>query len=153
MSRHHQLDEAQLSEPTSVLVVGTDDWAVEQVSATLSEAGCQILTCHPPGEPVFPCNALVEGRTCPLDAGFSVVVTVRARPVDQPIPGELGVICGLHAGAPLVIAGMSARNPFLPWAARSVGPGESLPAVVVGVAASARVPAAADVRMKEPAPV
>lgn len=136
--------------PDAVLVVGTDDWAVEQVASTLAEAGCRTLTCHPPGEPVFPCNALVEGRTCPLDAGFSVVVTVRARPVDSPAPGEMGVICGVHAGAALVIAGMGGRNPFLRWATRSVGPGDSLVAVVAEVAAGREVAVAADVRDEQP---
>ena len=48
-----------------VLVVGTDSWAVEQAAAVLSEAGHETLTCHPPGQPAFPCNALVEGRVCP----------------------------------------------------------------------------------------
>jgi hypothetical protein len=122
----------------AVLVVGTDDWAVEQVASTLGDAGCQTLTCHPPGQPTFPCNALVEGRVCPLDAGFDVVVTVRARPVDQPTPGEMGVICGLRAGAPLVIAGMGGRNPFGPWASRSVGPDDSLAEVVAEVAAASK---------------
>jgi hypothetical protein len=119
----------------SVLVVGTDDWAVEQTAAQLAEAGHRVLTCHPPGQPAFPCNAMVEGRTCPLDVGFAVAVTVRARPVDTPAPGEMGVICAIRAGAPLVIAGMGGRNPFQPWAARSVGPDDSLPTVVAEVAA------------------
>ncbi|MGH9034489.1 MAG: hypothetical protein ACRD0O_01885, partial [Acidimicrobiia bacterium] len=105
----------------AVLVVGTDDWAVEQVASTLGDAGCRTLTCHPAGQPAFPCNALVEGRVCPLDVGFAVVVTVRARPLDQPAPGEMGVVCGLHAGAALVTAGMGGRNPFAPWVTRTVG--------------------------------
>lgn len=99
-----------------VLVVGTDDWAVEQAVESLTGSGHRVLTCHPPGQPALPCNALVEGRTCPLDVGFDVVVTVRARPVDQPALGEMGVICGLHAGAVLVAAGMAGRNPFDRWA-------------------------------------
>lgn len=126
----------------AVLVVGTDGWAVEQVALTLSESGCRTLTCHPYGEPEFPCNALVEGRTCPLEVGFEVVVTVRARPLDQPTPGEMGVICGLRAGAGLVIAGMDARNPFLPWASRSVGPDEHVAEVVAEAVANRRVQAA-----------
>src|SRR5580700_11611767 len=76
-----------------VLVVGTDDWAIEQSAAALEEAGFGILRCHEPGEPAFPCNALIEGRTCPLDAGFDVVVTVRARPLTEPSKAEMGVVC------------------------------------------------------------
>lgn len=125
--------------PPAVLVVGTDDWAVEQVASSLSASGCRTLTCHPAGQPAFPCNALVPGRTCPLDVGFDVVVSVRARPLDQPVPGEMGVICGLRAGAGLVVAGMGDRNPFLSWASRSVGPGDDLAEVVADVAARRRV--------------
>ena len=121
----------------AVLVVGTDDWAVEQVTATLARSGCATLTCHPPGEPAFPCNAFVAGRVCPLDAGFDVLVTVRARPVDQPTPGEMGVICGLRAGAPLVVAGMDIGKPFAPWAARTLGDGDSLADIVAELAAAA----------------
>lgn len=121
-----------------MLVVGTDDWAVEQVASRLGDSGCRTLTCHPAGQPAFPCNALVEGRVCPLDAGFEVVVNVRARPLDQPSPGEMGATCGLRAGASLVIAGMAGRNPFLPWASRSVGPDDSITEVVAQALAGRR---------------
>jgi hypothetical protein len=119
-----------------ILVVGTDDWAVEQSVALLAEAGHETLTCHPPGQPDFPCNALVEGRVCPLDVGFDIVVSVRARPLDQPAPGEMGVVCGLQRGAALVTAGMGGRNPFDPWATRAVGSGNDLAAAVDDVAAA-----------------
>lgn len=119
----------------AVLVVGTDDWAIEQVAFSLSESGCRTLTCHPAGQPAFPCNALVAGRTCPLDVGFDVVVTVRARPVDQPTLGEMGVTCGLRAGAALVVAGMDGRNPFRSQMSGTVGPGDSVAVVVAEVAA------------------
>lgn len=124
----------------SVLVVGTDDWGVEQVAESLGESGYRTLTCHPAGEPAFPCNALVEGRTCPLDIGFSVVVSVRARPSAQPAQGEMGVICGLRAGASLVTAGMAGHNPFVAIGARVVGPSERL-ADVVAEAAGCATPA------------
>ena len=96
-----------LPKPT-VLVVGTDDWAIEQSAAVLEEGGCEVLRCHEPGQPAFPCNALVEGRTCPLDAGFDLVADVRARPLTTLDPSEFGVICALHQGKPLVVAGPGA---------------------------------------------
>jgi len=120
-----------------VLVVGTDDWAVEQSAALLAEAGHETLSCHPPGEPAFPCNAFVEGRVCPLDVGFDIVLTVRARPLDQPAVGEIGVICGLRAGAALVTAGMGGRNPFASLATRALGTGAD-PTTVVEAVASAQ---------------
>lgn len=109
-----------------VLVVGTDDWAIEQSAAALEEAGFGVLRCHEPGEPDFPCNALIEGRTCPLDVGFDVVATVRARPLDVMAPGELGVVCALRHGIPLVAAGVAPERPFGPWAAITVEQGGEL---------------------------
>jgi len=105
----------------SVLVVGTDDWAIEQAVHTLEGAGHTALRCHDPSEPAFPCNALIPGRTCPLDAGFDVAVTIRTRPGAAPMVSEFGAICALRTGHALVIAGMSQPNPFQPWAAQIVG--------------------------------
>lgn len=120
----------------TVLVVGTDDWAAQQSAQSLRSAGHRVLTCHEPGEPAFPCNALIKGRTCPLEAGFDVVLTARARPTPVPADGEMGVICGLREGAPLVTAGISAENPFGPWSAGAVGPEGDLSATCQAAAAS-----------------
>jgi hypothetical protein len=104
----------------TVLAVGTHGWAIEQATRALEVGGHRVLRCHEPGEPAFPCNALIEGRTCPLEVGFDVVVTIRAQPFPAPTLPEFGVICALHTGRPLVVAGMSAHNPFENWAERSV---------------------------------
>ena len=109
--------------PPTVLVVGTDDWAIEQSATELETEGCRVLRCHEPGEPAFPCNALIEGRVCPLDAGFDVVVTVRARPLAEPSKAEMGVVCALHAGKPLVVAGVASERPFGRWASLTVEQG------------------------------
>ena len=113
-----------------MLVVGTDDWGIQQAVDQLEAAGIRALTCHPTGESAFPCNALVEGRTCPLDVGFDVAVTVRARPDSSPATGEMGVVCALHVGVPLITAGIEGRNPFAPWARQTVGRGDDLAVVV-----------------------
>lgn len=104
----------------TALIVGTDDWAIEQSAATLRASGHEVLTCHEPGEAAFPCNALIPGRRCPLDLGFDVVVTARARPAATPAMSEFGAICALHVGAPLVVTGIAERHPFDQWAARVV---------------------------------
>ncbi len=119
-------DVADEREAPRVLVVGTDDWAIEQSAAALEEAGFGVLRCHEPGQPEFPCNALIEGRTCPLDVGFDVVATVRARPLDTMAPGELGVVCALRHGIPLVAAGVAPERPFGPWASVTVEQGGEL---------------------------
>jgi len=103
-----------------VLVVGTDDWAIEQAAASVTAAGHQALRCHEPGEPPFPCNAFIPGRRCPLDLGTSVVVTVRARSSRTVEPGEIGVVCGLRASIPVVVAGVGAPGPFESIVAASV---------------------------------
>jgi hypothetical protein len=104
----------------TVLAVGTHPWAVEQATRAIEVGGHRVLRCHEPGEPAFPCNALIAGRTCPLDVGFDVVVTIRAQPSPAPTLPEFGVICALHSGRPLVVAGMSGHNPFETWADRTV---------------------------------
>ena len=104
----------------NVLVVGTDDWAIQQAAEALRADGTEVLQCHEPGEPAFPCNALLEGRVCPLDVGFDVVLTVRGRPLPRPSEGEMGVVCALRNRVPLVVAGMATHNPYSPWAARVV---------------------------------
>jgi len=105
----------------TVLVVGTDDWAIEQAAEALAGAGGRVLRCHEPGEPAFPCNALIEGRTCPMDIGFDVVATVRARAASTPAQAEFGVVCGVRAGVPLVVAGLAPERPYGPWATAIVG--------------------------------
>lgn len=120
-----------------VLIVGTDDWAVEQSAAALEEGGFEVLRCHEPGEPAFPCNAFIEGRTCPLDVGFDVVATVRARPLDTVAPGEIGVVCALRRGIPLVAAGVAPDRPFGPWAAVTVEQGGELVGACEKVASEA----------------
>lgn len=104
----------------TALVVGTDDWAIGQTAAGLEERGWQVLRCHEAGEDPFPCNALRPGRKCPLDVGFDVVVTARARAVAAPAPAEFGVVCALRRGAPLVVAGVGHERPFGPWTAIAV---------------------------------
>jgi len=101
-----------------VLVVGNEDWAIEQAAEVLDAAGHVVLRCHDPGEPSFPCNALRTNRTCPLTAGFDVVLDMRGRPAPAgaPTPGEMGVVCGIAHGASLLIGGLSNGNPFAPWA-------------------------------------
>ena len=134
-------DESAQPAPGAVLVVGTDDWGIQQAVDQLEAAGLRALTCHPAGAPAFPCNALVEGRTCPLEVGFDLAVTIRARPDAVPAQGEMGVICALQRKVPLVTAGMAGRNPFAPWAVWALGRSDDLVAVVraaLGEAARAK---------------
>src|SRR3954451_3675984 len=106
--------------PFTALVVGTDEWAEDQAARALQAAGLAVLRCHEPGAPPFPCNAFIEGRTCPLDQGIDVVLTARARPSRAMEPSEFGVVCALRAGYPLVVAGATTGSPFGTVASRVV---------------------------------
>jgi hypothetical protein len=109
--------------PCTALVVGTDDWARNQAAGALQAAGITVLTCHESGAPAFPCNAFIDGRVCPIDEGFDVVLTARARPSRVTEPGEIGVVCALRTGRPLVVAGVTAENPFTRVATKVVDEG------------------------------
>jgi hypothetical protein len=45
-----------------------------------------------------------------------VVLNIRSRPEHQPALGEMGAICGLRDGLPLVVGGLSDMSSFGPWA-------------------------------------
>jgi hypothetical protein len=47
-----------------------------------------------------------------------VVLNVRTRPEAQPTLAEMGAICGLRAGLPLVVGGMPRPTGFSAWAER-----------------------------------
>jgi hypothetical protein len=102
-----------------VLVVGTDDWAVGDASAQLEAAGRAVHHCFESSETPFPCNALIPGVGCPLDHHqVDVVVNIHTGPGSGPAVAEMGAICGLRAGIPLVVAGLSDASEFAPWAER-----------------------------------
>ena len=132
------------SHPLTCLIVGTDEWAIEQGALSLEMAGHVVARCHEPGAPVFPCRALQPGGQCPLDAGVgertvhlphALALDVAVRPDTIPLPAEIGVVCALHAGVPLVVAGLATDHPFAPWAAATVDPTGDLADACVTVAA------------------
>jgi len=98
-----------------VLVVGTLPGGMRRGEDRLLEAGHEVVRCHEPGDPSFPCAGLAEGRTCPLESGpVDVVVTARDRPWPRPSPFEDGAICALRRHVPLVVLG-TAVHPFESW--------------------------------------
>jgi hypothetical protein len=108
-----------------VLVVGADDWAVNDATSQLRAAGRTVHRCSESSEAPFPCNALIPGRGCPLDRHeVDVVLNIRTRPEAQPTLAEMGAICGLRDGIPLVVAGMSEISGFSAWAERVPSAGD-----------------------------
>lgn len=103
----------------TILITGTEGWAIDQVEGALRRRGDEVLQCHEPDGPTFPCVGLAGG-TCPLDRGVEVVLDVRARPLPQPTRREAVVTCGLREGVPLVVAGSTVLNPFAGHTATAV---------------------------------
>jgi hypothetical protein len=112
-------DRPKATHAAEILVVGPDDWAIHDASTQLHAAGRTVHRCSESSESPFPCNALIPGRGCPLDTHqVDVVLNIRTRPESQPTMAEMGAICGLRSGIPLVVAGMSEISGFSAWAER-----------------------------------
>lgn len=102
-----------------VLVVGGDDWALDDASSQLTEAGRTVHRCCDSSDHPFPCNALIPGRGCPLNQHpVDAVLAVWSRPVAEPTMSAMGAICGLRDGLPLVVGGISDASPLSQWATR-----------------------------------
>ena len=81
----------------------------------LDAAGHDVVRCHPPDGPAFPCAGLVDG--CPLEHGgpIDVAIAVREEARLQPTAEEGGVTCAIRAGLPVVVVGPEGANPFSAW--------------------------------------
>jgi hypothetical protein len=100
-----------------VLVVESDRHAAGAAVTDLQAAGHHVVRCHEEDLPAFPCNALCDQGSCPVDrdASVDVVLDYRTRPYPRPTAFEDGVTCALRRHIPLVVAGTSALNPFDRW--------------------------------------
>jgi len=104
-----------------VLVVESDRQGASLAVRALQDAGHTVLRCHD-DDVAFPCNALVEGRTCPLDGdGVDVVYDHRSHPYPRPTAFEDGVSCAIRQHVPLVVGGTATLSPFEPWTMRTSG--------------------------------
>lgn len=80
------------------------------VADALAAAGHDVVRCSPSGARQFPCVGLT-GR-CPLDGSVDVAVVVHDRPSTEVDAGEVGAICALRDGIPVVVAGNGAHSPL-----------------------------------------
>jgi hypothetical protein len=104
-----------------VLVVereaGIGDGVVEQLDA----GGHEVVRCHEPGTPAFPCNALVEGEECPLDhAPVDVAMAVRGDQGGPMTEDEGGVRCAIRRHVPVVLVGSRDGASYAGWTDRQV---------------------------------
>ena len=100
-----------------VLVLESDARAAERAIALLAGAGHEVVRCHEPGLPAFPCNALMPDGGCPIErGGVDVAVVVRSHPWPRPSTLEDGAVCAIRRGVPLVVAGRTILDPYERWA-------------------------------------
>lgn len=101
----------------NVLVLESDAGAATVARQVLTEAGHTLFFCHDPGQGCFPCNALHEGRGCPLEGRpIDVALDVRARARSAPTVREDGVACAIREQVPLVVAGPTVFSPYEEYA-------------------------------------
>jgi hypothetical protein len=110
---------------------------VTTIGADLAAAGYDVVRCSPATGPSFPCVG-VRG-TCPLDATIDVAVVVHDDPTRDLGPAEVGVVCALRDGVPLVLTGSGAPISFTGLVdAVAVGRADVVAACERAVAASLR---------------
>ncbi|MFM8304744.1 MAG: hypothetical protein ACKOA9_10680 [Actinomycetota bacterium] len=101
-----------------VMLVGTLPGAIDRTEEILQSGGHEVLHCRDERAGTFPCTALTERGSCPFEtAPVDVVVTTRDRAWPRPTPTEDGALCAIRRLVPLVVHGVTALDPFAPWAA------------------------------------
>jgi hypothetical protein len=89
----------------------------------LEAAGHRVHRCHQPGEG-FPCAGIRAEGTCPLEIPVDVAVVVRSRTAGEPTISEDGIACAIRAAVPIVEVGRGVEDPYGPWLAARVAPGD-----------------------------
>jgi hypothetical protein len=90
----------------------------------LDAAGHDVVRCHPPGGPAFPCAGLTD--TCPLDHALpiDVAIAVRDQASSVPTADEGAVTCAIRVGLPVVVVGPDGPNPFATWSEPCADPAD-----------------------------
>jgi hypothetical protein len=93
-----------------MLLIESGDRSVEQALD-----GHEIVRCHAPDSPAFPCAGLTEDG-CPIEHHGPIDVAITVRPDDAGVPSaeEAGATCAIRTGLPMVVVG-GAEQPFGPW--------------------------------------
>lgn len=100
-----------------VMLVGTVPDAIDRTEEILRSGGHEVVHCRDEHAGTFPCTALTERGSCPLEvAPVDVVVTTRDRAWPRPAPMEDGAVCAIQRFVPLVVHGVPALDPFEQWA-------------------------------------
>lgn len=115
-----------------VLVIESRLHAADESVRALETAGHTVLRCQ--GDLAdFPCRGLLVADDCPLAHEPDVALVVRPRLDPHTTPREVGVVCAVRAGIPLVEFGPEHLDPYEPWLTRRVRDGDVVAACEAGV--------------------
>ncbi|MGQ0824509.1 MAG: hypothetical protein ACT4OX_05685 [Actinomycetota bacterium] len=107
--------------PLRVLVSEAEPGDARIAVDELTAAGHEVVRCFEPGAPAFPCVALEDPSSCPLQGRpVDVALDVRKHPYTVPTRREEGVICALRHHVPVVVAGTKAVDQLGEFAAAIV---------------------------------
>lgn len=119
-----------------VLVLEDAPQSSTEVASRLSAAGMEVVRCHEPDGPAFPCSGMPGGAGCPLEQqAIDVAVSFR-RDGGRPTVSEDGVRCALRNHVPVVAAGVTDDAPWLPMVTVVAPDADAVVAAVVDAAAA-----------------
>lgn len=121
-----------MTRPLNVLVIESRVHAADDPVRALEAAGHTVLRCQDDLAD-FPCRGLLAAADCPLAHEPDVALLVRPRLDPHMTPREVGVVCALRAGIPLVESGPEHLDPYEPWVTRRVRDGDVVAACEAAV--------------------
>ncbi len=86
----------------TVLVVEQEPGASIEATLALVEAGHDVVRCQSPAGPALPCAGLRPDGVCPFDTS-DVEVAVDVRTSGAVTTREIGAVCALRQGVPLLV--------------------------------------------------
>jgi hypothetical protein len=126
-----------------VLLLEHGTTAETAVESRLEEAGHDVVRCHEPDRPAFPCRGLLDEGHCPLD-GQSVSVAVDVSPAPEEYPEHNdGVTCALRHDVPVVLTGEVPDESIAALASAFAAPRDVAAAVELAAQAPLRHPSEA----------
>lgn len=105
-----------------VLLIESQAHVGDEVARQLAVAGHRVHRCQDQDSPDFPCRALTQPGSCPLDGHIDVAVITRGLDEPRPTRREGGVTCAVRARVPLVEVGSGLVDPFARWVTLRVDP-------------------------------
>lgn len=119
-----------------VLLMGSNTGEDSNATQVLEHDGHDIVRCHPPDQPAFPCAALVDGWHCPLETGSVDAAVIIGTGTETQIDAgaDEGSSCALRLHVPLVTVGYHDASPLTSWAAESIAGTDDLGGAVARAA-------------------